>query len=327
VTGALPDPGAGLRVDVEALPGAIWRIDTFERGRRGRAAVYAVDGGSEIALVETGTLAGVPSLVAGLRAAGLAEDRVRWLIVTHVHLDHAGALGALAQRWPQARVWVHPRGAAHMIDPSRLEASARTVYGDAYDRYFGHLVPVPAQRVITPEDGARLRVGERELIALHTPGHAPHHMMVEDPATRGVFTGDGAGILYSTLAPWGLGDFHLPTTSPPSFDPDRMVESLRRVAARKPERLYFTHFGVGEPAERYLVQCMVDAAEWGRLARTWPDVDAVRQGLRSWIEARLTARGVRDLAQAWDTADLEMDWDLDSQGLWAYATRVRAAHS
>lgn len=316
-----PGPSPELRIDVEGVAPGTWRIDTFERGRPGRAAAYAVDGGSEIAIVETGTNAGVPSVVAGLRAAGLSEDRVTSLWVTHVHLDHAGGLGALAERWRGARVFVHPRGARHVIDPSRLESSARTVYGDAFDRYFGHLRGVAAERVVTPKDGERVQVGDRELVALHTPGHAPHHMMVEDTETRGVFTGDGAGIRYANLWPWGLANFHLPTSSPPSFDPDVMGESIGRVLARAPERLYFTHFGLGEPAEPYLVQCREDAQAWGRLADGATGLGETRDRLRSWIEARLRAGGVGDLAAAWEAADLDMDLDLDSQGLWVYVNQ------
>lgn len=319
----MPEAGAQprLRVDTERVAPGIWRIDTFERGRPGRAAAYAVDGGSEVAIVETGTNAGVPSLVAGLAAAGLAEERITSLWVTHVHLDHAGALGTLASRWPRARIFVHPKGARHVTDPSRLEASARTVYGDAFDTYFGHLVPVDAARVAAPEDGARVRVGDRELVALHTPGHAPHHMMVRDAETRGIFTGDGAGIRYANLWPWGLGNFHLPTSSPPRFDPGLMAASLARVLALGPERLYFTHFGLGEPAEPYLVACREDAETWGRLAEGAQSLEETRDRLRAWIEARLGAGGVQDLAAAWEAADLEMDLDLDSQGLWVYVSQ------
>lgn len=308
-------------MDAAFLGHGIWRIDTFERGRPGRAAAYAVDGGSEIALVETGTNGGLPSLIGGLRAAGLAEDRIRSVWVTHVHLDHAGALGALAARWPQARVFVHPKGARHVIDPSRLESSARAVYGPSFDRYFGHLEPVGADRVVTPEDGEVVMVGERAFTALHTPGHAPHHMMIEDSETGGVFTGDGAGILYANLWPWGIGTFHLPTSSPPRFDPDLMVRSLERVLARQPKRLYFTHFGLGEPATPYLVQCMELARAWGRLAQASTSAEDARQRLRTWIVDRLGAHGVKDIAAAWEAADLEMDLDLDSQGLWVYASQ------
>ncbi len=317
----MPESESGLRIDVRSVAHGIWRIDTFERGRRGRAAAYAIDGGTEIALVETGTNAGLPSLIAGLRAAGLAEDRVRSVWVTHVHLDHAGALGALAARWPGARVFVHPKGARHVTDPSRLEESARAVYGENFDAYFGHLLPVPEHQVHAPADGERIRVGDREFVALYTPGHAPHHMMIEDLETRGIFTGDGAGILYVNLWPWGIGAFHLPTTSPPRFDPDLMVQSLVRVRALDPDRLYFTHFGLGEPAEPYLVQCMEDARAWGRLAQASRSQEEVRERLRSWIEDRLRERGVHDLAAAWEAADLDMDLDLDSQGLWVYASR------
>jgi glyoxylase-like metal-dependent hydrolase (beta-lactamase superfamily II) len=320
-----PEPRRGAPVDVvEAAPG-IYRVDVFERGRRARAAAYLVDGGGVAALIETGARTSMDSLRGGLRALGVDEESVRYIIVTHVHLDHAGAVGALAAMWPWARVVVHPRGARHIIDPGRLEASARGVYGSRFDEYFGALVPVPEARVWAAEDRARISVGGRELVLLHTPGHAPHHMVVEDVATVGVFTGDSAGVVYPGLAPWGAADFHLPTTTPPSFDPDVMAESIGRLVARRPQRLYFTHFGPAQPAEPLLRACADEARAWGELALAAPTPEALRGALRARVEERLRAAGVADVAAAWRAADLEFDLDLNSQGLWAYAQSRRTA--
>ena len=313
------EPRRGAPVDVaEAAPG-IYRIDAFERGRAQRAAVYVVDGGGVAALIETGARTSIDSVRGGLRALGIDEENVRYLVVTHVHLDHAGAVGALAAIWPWTRVVVHPRGARHVTDPSRLEASARSVYGARFDEYFGALVPVPQARVWAADDRARIGVGGRELIVLHTPGHAPHHLVVEDTATAGVFTGDSAGIVYPALAPWDRGAFHLPTTTPPSFDPEVMAQSLERLLARRPERLYFTHFGPAAPAEPLLRACVEEARAWGTLALGATTPEGVRAALRARIEGRLRAEGIGDVAAAWRAADLEFDLDLNSQGLWAYA--------
>jgi glyoxylase-like metal-dependent hydrolase (beta-lactamase superfamily II) len=324
-TFARPEPRRGAPVDVaEAAPG-IYRIDVFERGRPERAAAYVVDGGGVAALVETGARTSIDSLRGGLMALGMREESVRYIVVTHVHLDHAGAVGALAELWPWVRVVVHPRGARHVADPSRLEASARAVYGSRFDEYFGALVPVPQARVWAADDRARLAVGGRELIVLHTPGHAPHHIVLEDTATQGVFTGDSAGIIYPSLWPWGKATFHLPTTTPPSFEPEVMVESLERLLARDPRRLYFTHFGPAEPAEPFLRACIEEARTWGRLAMAETTPEGVRAALRRRMEERLRAEGIGDVAAAWRAADLEFDLDLDSQGLWAYAEGVRNA--
>jgi glyoxylase-like metal-dependent hydrolase (beta-lactamase superfamily II) len=310
---------------VEAAPG-VYRIDLFERGRPQRASAYLVEGDGVAALIETGAAASRDSLRGGLRALGVAEESVRYVVVTHVHLDHAGGVGGLSALWPWARVVVHPAGARHLVDPGRLEASARAVYGERFDAYFGALVPVAPERVWAAEDRARIALGERELVVLHTPGHAPHHLVVEDPRTRGLFTGDAAGIVYPSLAPWmrrGLA-FHLPTTTPPRFDPAAMAESLERLRARRPERLYFTHFGPAAPADPYLAACAAEAAAWAELARAERTPEGVRGSLRRRIEERLRAEGVGDVDAAWTAADLEFDLDLDSQGLWTYARAAGA---
>lgn len=320
----LREPRRGAPVDVvEAAPG-IYRIDVFERGQPSRACAYLVDGGGVAALVETGARTSIDSLRGGVRALGIDEESIRYLIVTHVHLDHAGAVGALAAMWPWTRVVVHPRGARHVTDPTRLEASARGVYGARFDAYFGALVPVPQERVWAAEDRARVSVGGRELIVLHTPGHAPHHMAVEDVATQGMFTGDSAGITYPALWPWGQAAFHLPTTTPPSFDPELMAHSLERLLARQPSRLYFTHFGPAEPAEPYLRACIDEARAWGGLALGERTPEGVRAALRARLESRLRQAGIGDLGAAWTAAGLEFDLDLNSQGLWAYAESQRA---
>jgi glyoxylase-like metal-dependent hydrolase (beta-lactamase superfamily II) len=308
-----PEPRRGAPVDVAEAASGVYRIDLFERGRPGRAAAYLVDGDGVAALIETGA------------RTSIDEESVRYLIVTHVHLDHAGGVGALAALWPWARVVVHPSGARHVVDPGRLEASARSVYGERFDEYFGALVPVPEARVWAAEDRARVVVGGRELVLLHTPGHAPHHMVVEDVATRGLFTGDSAGILYPALAPWGLADFQLPTTTPPRFDPEVMARSLDRLAARDPERLYFTHFGAVAPARSYLRACGDEARAWAALALAESTPEGVRAALRRRIQDRLRASGVGDVEAAWRAADLEFDLDLNSQGLWVYAQGVRGA--
>lgn len=314
-------------VDVAEVGRAVYRIDLHERGRPQRNACYVVDGGGTVALVEVGSGPSVGALLGGLRALGVAEERVRWLVVTHVHLDHAGAAGALARRWPWVRVAVHPDGARHLIDPARLEASARHVYGARFDALFGPLVPVPADRVWAAPDGQSIALGERQLIVIHTPGHAHHHMALADPASGGVFTGDGAGIVYPSLRPWGLSQFHLPNTTPPRFDPEAMLASLDRVAARLPDRLYVTHFGTAAPADRFLDECAQGVREWWALATAAATLEGVRASLRQWIEEALRAQGVRarDIEAAWRAADLESDLDLNSQGLWAYAERRRAA--
>jgi hydroxyacylglutathione hydrolase len=138
-----------------------------------------------------------------------------------------------------------------------------------------------------------------------------------------VFTGDGAGIFYPSLWPWGLRGLHLPTTTPPRFDPDAMLASLERVAALVPDRLYVTHFGAAAAPDRFLDECARDVRAWTRLGMEAASLDGVRGALRAWIEDALRARGVRDIEAAWRAADLDLDLELNSQGLWVYADRQR----
>jgi glyoxylase-like metal-dependent hydrolase (beta-lactamase superfamily II) len=319
----------GPRVSVADLGHGVYGIDLFERGLGRRSAAYLVDGGGPLALVETGAASSIEAIRGALRALSLDERRVGHVVVTHVHLDHAGGLGRLLQVWPWARAVVHPAGAPHMIAPDRLEASARQVYGGRYDGLYGRLTPVPADRVVEAQDRGHLVVGDRELVLLHTPGHAAHHLSVEDPAGRGMFTGDSAGIRFARLLPWGV-DLVLPTTTPPRFDPPRMAASLRRMAEREPERLLYTHFGAAGDAPRRLQEVADEALAWADLAReayaeVAEDADpqaafwAVRSALRRRMEDALRARGVRDVAAAWRAGDLEWELDLDAQGLTAYA--------
>jgi glyoxylase-like metal-dependent hydrolase (beta-lactamase superfamily II) len=311
-------------IDVAEVGDGVYRIDLFERGRTQRNACYVVDGGEAVALVEVGSGPSIPSLVGGLHALGVAPERIRWIVVSHVHLDHAGAAGALAQRWPWVRVAVHPEGARHLIDPRRLEESSRSVYGDKrFEALFGPLRAIPAERVWPAPDGGALDLSGRVLTVLHTPGHAHHHMALEDGRSGGIFTGDGAGIVYPSLWPWHLGGFHLPNTTPPRFDPDAMVASLERLVARRPKRLYITHFGPVAPADLFLRECAQVVREWQALGMAATSLDEVRASLRASIEAELHAHGVHDLAAAWHAADLDLDLDLNSKGLWAYAQRQR----
>ncbi|HBK47335.1 MAG TPA: MBL fold metallo-hydrolase, partial [Xanthomonadaceae bacterium] len=175
---------------------------------------------------------------------------VDWLILTHVHLDHAGGAGALLRELPAAKLYVHPRGAPHMIDPARLVAGATAVYGaEEIARSYGEIVPVPAARVVVAEDGGRIEVGGRELACLDTPGHARHHLCLWDARSRGWFSGDTFGLSYRELDNAAGEAFILPTSSPVQFEPEAMRRSIERMMAYDPVAMYLTHYGrVQQPA-------------------------------------------------------------------------------
>jgi len=212
-------------------------------GRPAMAAVHLVVEGGRAAIVDTGHNDSVPRVLAALSDKGIGPEQVDWVILTHVHLDHAGAAGRLIERLPNALLTVHPRGARHMIDPGALFTATIAVYGEEFARrVYGEIVPVPAERVVETPDEHRIRLAGRELRFLDTPGHARHHVCVVDSRSGHVFTGDAFGISYREFDLDGRAMI-FPTTTPVQFDPDAMHRSIDRLLALRPPAVYLTHFG------------------------------------------------------------------------------------
>lgn len=238
-----PDTTAHTLPATQDLGAGITRIDTGYL-RPGLAACYLIRQGDQAAFVDTGTSHTVPSLLALLEARGIARSQLRYVMPTHVHLDHAGGAGELMRHLPNASLVAHPRGARHLIDPAKLTSGALAVYGEqAFRRNFGELAPVPEARVMVAEDGLRLDLAGRELLILDTPGHARHHYSVFDETSRGFFTGDTFGLSYRELD-GERGAYVFPTTTPVQFDPQAWHHSLDRYLAQAPERMFLTHFGM-----------------------------------------------------------------------------------
>jgi glyoxylase-like metal-dependent hydrolase (beta-lactamase superfamily II) len=190
-------------------------------------------------LVETGSQSSVPVVLDALAGLGVGAADLAGIVVTHIHLDHAGGVGDLARAFPNATVHVHPVGARHLADPSRLVASAARVYGDMLDRVYGRLDPTPAGRINALEDGEEIPIGPgRSLVAVHSPGHAGHHLALHDTGTGVLFTGDAAGVRLPDVG------VLRPATPPPEFDLDLALASLHRFADRRPSALALAHFGV-----------------------------------------------------------------------------------
>lgn len=211
--------------------------------RHGLACLYLMEQDGECAIIETGTAHSVANLRQVMEACGLVPEQVRYIIPTHVHLDHAGGAGALMDLFPQAQLIIHPRGAQHMADPERLIASAQSVYGkQRFRQLYGQILPVAEQRILSVNDGQKMDLGTRQLEFRHTRGHANHHFCVWDEASRGWFSGDMFGVSY----PWfrfDAGDFLVPTTTPTQFDPDAYLTSVELLGSYHPERIYLTHYG------------------------------------------------------------------------------------
>ena len=202
--------------------------------RRMQTAIHLLVEGGRAAVIDTGTSHAVPRVVAALAAKGVAPAQVDYVILTHVHLDHAGGAGQLMVRFPNARLTVHPRGARHVVDPSRLLAATVSIYGEEETRrIYGEILPVPKERIIETPEGATLRVAGRELLFLDAPGHARHHVVIRDGATGHFFAGDTFGLSYRELDQDGR-QFVFPTTSPSQFDPPALHRSIDRMLSYGP---------------------------------------------------------------------------------------------
>lgn len=302
-------------------------IDTGFGDRPAFCAAYLIVEAGRAAFIDCGTLHSVPTMLAALDSAGLAPDAVDHVVATHVHLDHAGGAGALLRELPSAQLVVHPRGAQHLVDPTRLIASARQVYGDVlFERAYGGLVPAPAERVLEAADGQVLDLGGRPLLLAHTPGHALHHLSVWDARSRSWFTGDTFGISYREFDVGGR-PFAIPTTSPVQFDPLQMKASVRRLLSTRPDTCYVTHFGaVRGDVQRVGLRLVEQVDAMVALALFLEDApdrhEALTQALTKLYVDRARIHGVAEPERLVPEL-LEMDIELNAQGLAAWLERER----
>ena len=325
--GANADPRpapAGLVVcEVEDYPHGISSIDTGYLRPRLDASHLILHRG-RAAFVDTGTSHSVPRLLAALDAKGVARDAVDWVFLTHIHLDHAGGAGTLMAALPQARAVVHPRGAAHLIEPARLIDATRRVYGEAaYERLYGEIRPIPAERLVVTEDGTRLTLAGRSFEFLHTPGHALHHHVILDCEARVLFSGDTFGVSYREFDVDGRA-FILPTTTPTQFDPDQLHASIDRMLALAPQAVFLTHYSrIGE-VERLgrelhaAVRAFVALAH--RHAASPERATRLSEDMFAWLSAALDVHGF-DGDGARRHALLDDDIALNVQGLVAWLDR------
>lgn len=218
--------------------------------RDGTISLYMIIDEGRIAFVDTANCDSLPHAQNALREAGARAEDVDFILITHVHLDHAGGAGDYARAFPNARIVVHPRGARHMIDPLKLRDAVTDVYGaaEAARLYGESLIPIPTSRVLTPGDGTEITLANRRIACLHTPGHAYHHMAYHDMSANVVFTGDSfgaSGVIGATFegAAPGSPQPIFPTTSPTQFDPQEMHASIDRIVALAPRCVCLTHFG------------------------------------------------------------------------------------
>jgi len=311
------------RADITALNDGIVAIDT-EYMRPIQDASHLVIERGRGAFVDTGTNDSVPLLLDALGQQGLEPADVDFVFLTHIHLDHAGGAGLLMQHLPKARCVVHPRGAPHMINPEKLIAGTIGVYGEErmYEMY-GDIVPIEESRVVVAEDEMWFDLNSRRLQALHTEGHARHHYVLNDPASRGVFTGDNFGISYRECDTVN-GEFIFPTTTPASFDPEEAHKSVDRIMACKPKYLYLTHYSRITELDRLAAQLHADIDAFVDIAMQHKDDGdrgaKVQDGIDEYLSTRLIEHGFKgDRNAIWSI--LEMDIVLNAQGLVAWLER------
>ena len=240
-------------------------------------AGYLIEGPAPV-LIETGSQTSVPVLLSALRRLGLGPEDLAGVVVTHIHLDHAGGVGDVAQAFPRATVYVHEKGARHLVDPTRLVDSAALVYGPLLDSLYGRLRPTAAERVHVLADGEEIRVGpDRVLTAVDSPGHAKHHVALHDSQSGILFAGDAVGV---RLPDAGV---LRPATPPPDFDLDQAIVSLGRFAERQPTGIALAHYGLlGEPLDLL--------AEAEETLRDWAETAEAAQRAGEDIAAALSAR-------------------------------------
>jgi glyoxylase-like metal-dependent hydrolase (beta-lactamase superfamily II) len=262
----------------------ILEIDTLLGGWERVTAGYLVEGPAPV-LVETGSQSSVAALLDALSRHGLGPEDLAGVAVTHIHLDHAGGVGDVARAFPNATVYVHPRGARHLADPSRLVLSAASVYGSALDSLYGRMAPTAPERVKALEDGEKIEIGHgRALTTVHSPGHAKHHLALHDSATGVLFVGDAVGV---RLPDAGL---LRPATPPADFDLAHALDSLRRFTDRRPSALALAHYGLlGDPVA-VLEEATGALQEWAGVARTaWRAGTDVEEALRQRFGGELEA--------------------------------------
>ena len=291
----------------------------------GIASVYLIIENGECAVIETGTCHTVPFILKTLTEFGLNASSVRYVIPTHVHLDHAGGVGLLMQECPNAQLIVHPFGARHMIDPAKLAAGAKSVYGEeAFQRLYGELLPVNADRVIEAPDNFEIELSNRRLRFYDTPGHAKHHFCAHDLQSNNIFSGDTFGIAYPPVS-IDSEPFIFVTTTPVQFDPDALLNSINRLVSIKADAFNLTHFGQIKPSELVIDQLKTSIDAFVSITMDSQDikenrVEVIDQKIQQYLLNKYHQLGGKKSDKDF-LAVVSMDSKLNAQGLDFWLTK------
>jgi len=312
------------RAQITTLNDGIHAIDT-EYARPMQDASHLVIEKGRGAFVDTGTNNSVPLLLDALRQQELDAADVDFVFLTHIHLDHAGGAGLLMQHLPNARCVIHPRGAPHMASPEKLIKGTEGVYGVERTReLYGEIRPIDERRIVVVEDEQWLELNGRAMQALFTEGHARHHYCLNDPASRGVFTGDNFGVSYRELDT-AKGEFIFPTSTPASFDPPEAHKSVDRIMSCEPRQVYLTHYSRVRDLDRLAADMHAGIDAYERMALACREREdrgaALEAAMYDYLSTRLIEHGFKGGDDAiWSV--LEIDVQLNAAGLVAWLDRM-----
>ena len=315
----------GGTANTTVLEHGITAVDTeYDRPLQDASHLIVEDG--RAAFVDTGVNDSVPLLLDALAQQDLAPADVDFVFVTHVHLDHAGGAGTLMQRLPNARCVLHPRGAPHMIDPTKLVAGTEAVYGkDKTREMYGEIQPIDEGRVIVAEHEQWFELNGRPLQTIYTEGHARHHYVLNDPRSRGVFTGDSFGVSYREHDT-ARGAIVFPTTTPVHFDPVEAHRAVDRIMALEPEQLYLTHYSRVDDLDRLAAEMHAGIDTYVAIALEYADdpdrLAALEAGLLEYYAQRLREHGYQGDRDA-VASTMGIDIPLNAQGLEVWLDRRR----
>ncbi len=302
---------------ITTLNDGIIAIDTeYARPLQDASHLIVTDG--KAAFVDTGANNSVPLLLDALEQQELEADDVDYVFLTHIHLDHAGGAGALMRKLPSARCVIHPRGARHMIDPTKLIAGTEAVYGkDKTREIYGDILPIDEQKIDVADDGQWFELNGRGMQCIFTEGHAKHHYVLNDPASKGVFTGDSFGVSYRETDT-ANGAIIFPTSTPIDFDPDEAHKSIERIMACDPQQVYLTHYSKVDELQRLagdMHECIDDYVAMALANEHANDRQAALQhAMFDYMCGRLEAHGFKgDRDAMWSI--MHIDVGLNAQGL------------
>ncbi|HEY6537936.1 MAG TPA: MBL fold metallo-hydrolase [Candidatus Dormibacteraeota bacterium] len=301
----------------QLLAPGVWQIDTLLGGWAEVNSVFLVEAGQP-ALIETGPQRDLEAVVEGLTRHGLGAEDLAWVVLTHIHIDHAGGVGEMAKRFPRAQVVCHPRGLRHLADPARLNAASANVYGDRLDSLYGRMTPVDSDRLLGAEDGGTIDLGGgKQLLLVYSPGHAKHHIAVLETASGVLLVGDAVGVKLPGAGPLR------PATPPDDFELELALGSIRRFRELRPRQLVLTHFGSAGPPEEVLLEAEQELRSWGETAakayREVPEVDHIEAALRERF-----GRVDREDRSRQPAAEILNGFPSNAAGLFGWLERERA---